>query len=598
MTLRIRLVVIVLVVIAGFPLTAADRELETVSPGATNRISEIEARCPTFSWEGVPDASFFELVAYRLPDGLAPEDLTDEVLDQAQEALTAWVPGGATGWTPGTADGLEHGAAYVWFVRALFERHDGELEAGSWSEGRFFEVAESPLAADTTEAAEVLRRLLAAGGSLEDFIGDGEAWGARRNADVRRRAGVVDGALGGGAKSVSTAKTAIRGDVPDASGETYGVVGISNSADGAGLAAGNTSGGADLVLDGLLDGDVDTVFTQGGIDRASTSELWFSLVNSDTGVLSLDVEGQIVGDGSGLTSVDADTLDGTDGAAFATEAELAASGSAAVHWDNLTAVPTGLDDGDDDTLYTAGEGLALSAGQFSAQGVAWENVVIVAKSGGDYTTVQAAIDSISDASAANPYLVWVAPGEYSEVVTMKAHVHLQGAGQEATVITSAAGGASWPPTTATLVLAGDTSLRDLTVDNGGTSILSVALMATGGATGTVVTDVTARAQGSGANQYATFVRGGTTEVTLNNVTALGEGSSYSYGLYNEGGATVTLRGGSYTGQGGNNAYGIFNSGSGTTLEASTLSAMGLGVIKSRQSLRIPARDAAVLGGGS
>jgi hypothetical protein len=186
-------------------------------------------------------------------------------------------------------------------------------------------------------------------------------------------------------KSVTSAKTAIKGTVPDATGETYGVVGISNSPSGAGMAAGNTGGGADLVLDGLQDGDLDTVFTQAGIDRTSSDEEWFSLINSGAGVLSLNVEGQIVADGSGLTAVDAETLDGTDGSDFATdveaaglvtvhaasadhdgqyftETELGTSGSSAVHWDNLTAVPAGLDDGDDETTYSFGDGLVLVDG--------------------------------------------------------------------------------------------------------------------------------------------------------------------------------------------------------------------------------------------
>ena len=46
----------------------------------------------------------------------------------------------------------------------------------------------------------------------------------------------------------------------------------------------------------------------------------------------------------------------------------------------------------------------------SELGAHYQNVVIVAKSGGDYSSVQAAIDSISDAAASNPYLVWVAQG--------------------------------------------------------------------------------------------------------------------------------------------------------------------------------------------
>ena len=46
----------------------------------------------------------------------------------------------------------------------------------------------------------------------------------------------------------------------------------------------------------------------------------------------------------------------------------------------------------------------------SELGTHYQNVVVVAKSGGDYSSVQAAIDSISDAAASNPYLVWVAQG--------------------------------------------------------------------------------------------------------------------------------------------------------------------------------------------
>ncbi len=138
----------------------------------------------------------------------------------------------------------------------------------------------------------------------------------------------------------------------------------------------------------------------------------------------------------------------------------------------------------------------------SELGTHYQNVVVVAKSGGDYTSVQAAIDSISGEAAGNPYLVWVAPGVYEEQVTMKPYVHLQGAGQEATVITSTASSSVWPPTQATLVLASDASLRDLTVGNSGAGDHNVALLATAGMTHTLATDVTARALGGGTYNYA------------------------------------------------------------------------------------------------
>ncbi|MGB2895910.1 MAG: hypothetical protein WBB65_07095 [Anaerolineales bacterium] len=205
----------------------------------------------------------------------------------------------------------------------------------------------------------------------------------------------------------------------------------------------------------------------------------------------------------------------------------------------------------------------------------YQNVVVVAKSGGDYTSVQAAIDSITGAVADNPYLVWVAPGEYSETVRMKPYVHLQGAGQEATIITSTASNGSLPPSSATLVLASDVSLRDLTVGNSSVGIYNVALLASAGVDRTLVADVTVRAQGGGGDNFAIVLIDSGTDVRLQYVTALSEnGSNSNYGLYNNNGAAGTLRGGSFTGSGGTNTYGIHNSFSGTTLDAGSVTALG------------------------
>ena len=60
----------------------------------------------------------------------------------------------------------------------------------------------------------------------------------------------------------------------------------------------------------------------------------------------------------------ADTLDGLDSTAFRLLSE-------AVPWAQLSGVPSGLADGDNDTTYTAGTGLALNAGAFSASNVPW-----------------------------------------------------------------------------------------------------------------------------------------------------------------------------------------------------------------------------------
>lgn len=181
----------------------------------------------------------------------------------------------------------------------------------------------------------------------------------------------------------------------------------------------------------------------------------------------------------------------------------------------------------------------------------YAQVVTVAVSGGDYTSVQEAIDSIADAIDNNPYLVWVAPGVYNESVTMKPYVHLQGSGQEATVITSSVSSGVYPPTHGTMTLSHHTSLRDLTVVSNGTGVYNTALPATAGTTEMLVTDVTAKAQGQGTNNYAVFMNGSGTSVTLQGVNALSEnGSDNNYGLHNYQSAVVTLRGGAFNARGG------------------------------------------------
>lgn len=87
------------------------------------------------------------------------------------------------------------------------------------------------------------------------------------------------------------------------------------------------------------------------------------------------------------------------------------------------------------------------------------NVLVVAKSGAPFDSIQEALDSISDAGADNPYLVFVAPGIYTERVKMKPHVDVQGAGMQTVVISSPAAGTGSP----TLKTAADAELRFLTV---------------------------------------------------------------------------------------------------------------------------------------
>ncbi len=64
------------------------------------------------------------------------------------------------------------------------------------------------------------------------------------------------------------------------------------------------------------------------------------------------------------------------------------------------------------------------------------NTVQVWPGGATFTTIQAAINSITGASAQEQYQVAVGPGTYNETVTMKDYIYIVGAGQDVTIITA------------------------------------------------------------------------------------------------------------------------------------------------------------------
>jgi hypothetical protein len=200
-------------------------------------------------------------------------------------------------------------------------------------------------------------------------------------------------------------------------------------------------------------------------------------------------------------------------------------------------------------------------------------VVVVAKSGGVTTTVQGAIDSITDASEDNPYLVWVAPGEYLESVTMKPYVHLQGAGQETTVISSTVTNECFPPINATLVMTSHVTVRDLQIVNNGAGAYSTGLLATADTLDAKVSNVKVMAHGNGDRNFAVHNSGG--GMNLESVTASSRnGTQRNVGIYNSDGAIVELVDCLATGRGGNYAYGIANSGAGSIVEAKNTDAQG------------------------
>ena len=104
-------------------------------------------------------------------------------------------------------------------------------------------------------------------------------------------------------------------------------------------------------------------------------------------------------------------------------------------------------------------------------------VVTVSQAGGDFTSVQDAIDSITDASATNRYLVVLGPGIYAGRVTLKPGITVRGSGIG--VSTLSAGPASSCIDGYTVRGATNATVTDLTIGNGGAGDCGVGLLNAG-----------------------------------------------------------------------------------------------------------------------
>ncbi|MEO7793280.1 MAG: hypothetical protein ABIV06_00790 [Thermoanaerobaculia bacterium] len=286
-----------------------------ISPGETAREVETSGSCPTFSWSPAPNGGDSEIAIYELREG---NDGVEPV-----RVLSRRFPSGATSWTPARAECLPAGGRFAWIVRSVAE---GDSVSGEWSAARRFSIPASPSNDEVAAALEVLRHHFEAGSAAEPSNGSAAIDVPSRQAPATRSAAssshVPDGVAG---------SAAIRGELAGGSGETYGVLGISNSAAGAGLAAINTANGADVRLDGSAAGATDLALSEAGIDRSSPGSETFDIRNSGAGTMTLRVDGQTV-----LTS-------------------------SALDWNGLANIPAGFADGiDDDTVYSAGNQLTLS----------------------------------------------------------------------------------------------------------------------------------------------------------------------------------------------------------------------------------------------
>jgi hypothetical protein len=105
-----------------------------------------------------------------------------------------------------------------------------------------------------------------------------------------------------------------------------------------------------------------------------------------------------------------------------------------------------------------------------------KNVITVAKGNGKFTDPVAAVNSITDASASNPYLVVSAPGVYTVTssLQMRQYVDIAGSGENVTKIMGAVSAGTYS-TSAIIKGAHHATLSSLTVENMGGSYATLSI---------------------------------------------------------------------------------------------------------------------------
>lgn len=172
-----------------------------------------------------------------------------------------------------------------------------------------------------------------------------------------------------------------------------------------------------------------------------------------------------------------------------------------------------------------------------------KNVVTVAKSGGDFSDIKAALASITDASSANPYVIYVGPGEYTisdTPIQMKNGISIIGSGKKSTILKGAINTST--ESTSAIIVGSPASLENLAIINlneSGTSGYSIGVYNTSRTFELKNVSISVR---GGIDAYGiTFNSSGTGKIEDVDITVSRTGTpgaSTCKGVYNQGTAPV------------------------------------------------------------
>ncbi len=282
-----------------------------ISPGRADERSSTVGRCPTFSWTLSTRTHRYEIAVYeRLDSGWAPEPV-----------LARTFPPATSSWTPGREECLGWNRSYAWAVCRL----DPELP-GEFSAPLFFRT-EAVTEADLRAAIEVLDAWRESGTPRAQDLFDSGATPAHDRARSRRasrRTAVTKaGSAGPGALA------AIRGASTTTSTAAVGVEGSSASSESGSAGVFASSSAPSGTVSGLRAVHQSSQGVAALLEAPNGGRL-ITGVGPTGEVLSVDSAGllsaaALAGDGSSVTSVDAQTVGGFGPTDFAAAAHVHAA---------------------------------------------------------------------------------------------------------------------------------------------------------------------------------------------------------------------------------------------------------------------------------
>lgn len=161
---------------------------------------------------------------------------------------------------------------------------------------------------------------------------------------------------------------------------------------------------------------------------------------------------------------------------------------------------------------------------------------VVATSGGDYSSPVTAMNNraswCSAPSASSPCLLKIMPGTYDlggGTLTMQQFVDIEGSGELATIITSAVGTESLPPT-GTVVGADNAEIRFLAIRNTGVNLYSAGMV--NSSSSPRMKHVSIAASGAGTINYGVY-NGNGSSPKMNDLIVTATGGGGSTGVHNE-----------------------------------------------------------------